>query len=580
MDPAPRPSADVQYYQSAYTPSPSLSYPPSPSTSSMDLHHPYRNPGAGASSSTLVSPHGSYNNMRDMTNYDSDTASIAPLNKKRYSAGLSPNTPTSAHPLRKAFTPSRPSLSIRASSYERDRLPSAASANSRARSRSLSQSQANAVPTPEPYTSLSIFLPSRERKNLYAPREHHLDFLKLVASLFVVTGTFFQAFLPLVPAPLAIAPGGSMEPLISQALGVTCFLMLTGRAIVAPLYTPYPNSPSYRPSFHLLSRQILLRPIRYIAPIFVIAIIQWSLGDTALTAGMTLNDADFVVPQWKDISSFGGLMNLVWGCFTWGGNDAAAVQAFGSNLWMSAWIFQASYFALILFIVLAPLPSNKYWLLILLAPFLWATNSYFLPTLIGVFLTDLGAHGWTPLQNLPILLRIPLQLAAVTVGGVVELVPAIRTPVNNAMAAWNIRGTYGNIMFTDILFAALVMIAVDSSTLTKRILSFRPFRVLARLSSGAALMAPIIVYTILPPMKPSLFVGWIVTVLLSLVFAIPFRLVVEVPAMVGAELILEKMRTWGGDGLDAKDVDGYWGGEGEDKGSESSEMMELKREKR
>ncbi|EJU03540.1 hypothetical protein DACRYDRAFT_21096 [Dacryopinax primogenitus] len=594
--PPQRHSPEVQYYENrGHSPEPQMSYPPSPSMSTTDLHAPYRLPQGEASSSTLVSaPYGSYGNMSVYG--DSDTASIAPLNKKRYSANLSPRSPmpNSAHPLRTAFTPSRVSLSTRQSSYERDRerdrVPSAIQMNAqgRARSRSMSQSKSqpplntNTVPTPEPYTSLAIFRPSRERQNLYTPREHHLDFLKFLAALFVLTGTFFQAFLPTVAAPLAIAPGGSMEPLISQHLGITCFLMLTGRALTAPLYNPYPNSSSYRPSFHLLSRQILLRPIRYGAPVVVVAVIQWALGDTALQTANSLNNANFVPPEWKSISNFGGLMNLIWGCFTWGADSASVVQTFGSNLWMSAWLFQASYFALILFVVLAPLPSSKYWLMILIAPFLWATNSYFLPTLIGVFLTDLGAHGWTPLLNLHLGFRIPLQLGALVLAAVVELVPAIRTPINNGMAAWNVRGqNYINIQFTDILFAALVIIAIDSSPLLKSILGFRPLRALSRLSSGAALMAPLVVYAVLPNMNPSLFVGWLLTVLLSLVLAIPFRIFLEVPAMAAAEITLEKMRTWGGDGLELRDVDAYWGRHnGEDKESESSEMTELKREKR
>ncbi|WAQ85581.1 hypothetical protein PtA15_6A209 [Puccinia triticina] len=360
----------------------------------------------------------------------------------------------------------------------------------------------------------------------------YLDGLKFFAALIVMNGTLFDAVLTENDYK-PLQRGSPLYIFRSTNLGVSMMLLLSGRCLIAPLWdapTPHakllmknqdPNKPLI--SWPRLTRAMLIRPFRFLLPVLAVAALQWGLasgGDGRATRNC--NNAGMTEPYWANIDRFAGFMTLFFDLFTYFEVDTIAGKAFGANLWTVPWLFQSSYAVYVTHFMLGNLPSNRYWVYGILMAFSWTSLNYFALPITGLLIADMAAHGHiAKLRKMPMVSRIGMRLG--------------------------------------LLALALATQWVPTSEIGQLILSNIVFRVLGKLSAGIYLLAPAIVFTIVPTMALRLHdaqtssaagvlgISWCLLVAACFGFAIPFYLLVECPSKLLGELVVNNIEKLGVD---------------------------------
>lgn len=117
------------------------------------------------------------------------------------------------------------------------------------------------------------------------------------------------------------------------------------------------------------------------------------------------------------------------------------------------------------------------------------------------------------------------------------------------MAVLNV-AHHGELTFCDSIFAFCLLYAVETCGLAQELLGSVGMRCLGQLSAGIYLLAPAIVYAVVPPvatalhengtsLATTLFVSWVVLCGCGLVLAVVFHFLVELPSKVIGELICD-----------------------------------------
>ncbi|KAA1101873.1 hypothetical protein PGT21_031900 [Puccinia graminis f. sp. tritici] len=397
----------------------------------------------------------------------------------------------------------------------------------------------------------------------------YLDGLKFFAAVIVMNGTLFDAVLTENDYK-PLQRGSPLYIFRSTNLGISMMLLLSGRCLIAPLWdapTPHakllmknqdPNKPLI--SWPRLTRAMLIRPFRFLLPVIAVAALQWGLasgGDGRATRNC--NNAGMTEPYWANIDRFAGFMTLFFDLFTYFEVDTIAGKAFGANLWTVPWLFQSSYAVYVTHFMLGNLPSNRYWVYGILMAFSWTSLNYFALPITGLLIADMAAHGQiAKLRKMPMMSRIGMRLGLLVLALATQWVPIIRDNLNMGMAKINVQ-SHGELTFADWIFVTVILFIVETSEVAQMILSNVVFRLLGKLSAGIYLLAPAIVFTIVPTMALRLHdtqtyqaagvlgISWCLLVGACFGSAVLFYLVVECPSKLLGEVVVNSIEKLGVD---------------------------------
>ncbi|KAG0146785.1 hypothetical protein CROQUDRAFT_656973 [Cronartium quercuum f. sp. fusiforme G11] len=408
-----------------------------------------------------------------------------------------------------------------------------------------------------------------DERHVKKKRLGYLDALKFLAALVVMNGTLFDAVLSENDYKV-IQRDSPLYVFRSTNLGICMLLLLTGRCLIAPLWdAPNPqakllmkNHDPNKPliSWARLTRAMLVRPFRFILPVLSIAALQWGLasgGDNRLTKNC--NNAGMTEPYWGNIDRFAGYVTLVFDLFTYFEQDTTAGKAFGANLWTVPWFFQAGYAVYVTHFMLGNLSSNRYWVYGLLMVFSWTSFNYFALPITGLLIADMAAHGHTArLRKLPLVFRLSIRGVLLVLAVVTQFVPVVRNNLNSALATINVQA-HTEIAFADWIFVTCVLSILETSELAQKILSLSPFKLLGKLSPGIYLLAPAIVFTIVPDVALSLHdsgtyqassvlgLSWLLLLAICLGGSIAFHFFIECPSQLFGEVIADLFERLGAD---------------------------------
>jgi len=401
-----------------------------------------------------------------------------------------------------------------------------------------------------------------------------LDGLRFIAAWVVLNATFFNATITDPNSYTALQRSSPVYIFRSFGLGLTFFLMILGRALTAPLWEVTAsnangskfgasNGPSI--SFPRLTRAMLTRTARFVLPVMVIAALQWALGATNATKDA--NAAGIQQPYWNLIRSFSGYVTIIFNCFTAFEYDTPSGQAFAGNLWTNAWLFQSSFAVYIVHMMLGNLSSARYWIYGILGFFMWTTENYFCAALIGAVLSDMAAHGqFARVRKWPFMRILALQIILLAIGLAIQWVNVVRDNLNKGMATISVLG-YDELTFSDLILVTCVMLVFETSGILQAVFGNVVMRLLGKLAPGMYLLAPSIVYTVVPTLAISLRNGgtngsgimgvtWVVTFAVCTVAAIPFHFFVELPSKLAGEYFADFVESWGARPDDVQQVKG------------------------
>lgn len=399
-----------------------------------------------------------------------------------------------------------------------------------------------------------------DERHIKKKRLGHLDGLKFFAALLVMNGTLFDAVL----TPNDYAPIQRGSPLYifrSTNLGISLLLVLSGRCLIAPLWDAPPghgkqlmkNQDPNKPliSWHRLTRAMLIRPFRFLFPVIAVAALQWGLASGGSgRATRNCNRAGMTEPYWANIDRFAGFITLFFDLFTYFEVDTIAGKAFGANLWTVPWFFQSSYAVYVTHFMLGNLPSNRYWVYGIMIAFSWTSLNYFALPLTGLFIADLAAHGHiAKMRKMPMLSRIGVRLGLITFALATQWISVVRDNLNSGMAKINVQ-SHGELTFADWIFATVIVFVVETSDVAQMILSSIVFRFLSKLSAGMYLLAPAIVFTIIPTVALKLHdtqtyqasgvlgISWGILVASCLAGGLLFYVLIECPSKLVGEVVV------------------------------------------
>lgn len=206
--------------------------------------------------------------------------------------------------------------------------------------------------------------------------------------------------------------------------------------------------------------------------------------------------------------------------------------------------------------MLGNLSSARYWIYGILAFFMWTTNNYFTPAIIGLTLTDIAVHGhFARMKKWPFMRILALQLLLIAAACAVMFINIVRDNVNKGMSIINV-GDHGEIQFVDLFFVTCFFLVFETSPILQLVFGNIVMRWLGKLAPGMYLICPAIVYTLVPTLGVSLsnnglsgsgILGttWVVTFAISIVAAIAFYFIVEVPSKLAGEAFANFVTNFG-----------------------------------
>lgn len=179
----------------------------------------------------------------------------------------------------------------------------------------------------------------------------------------------------------------------------------------------------------------------------------------------------------------------------------------------------------------------------------------------------MAAHGqFAKVKRWPFARALILQLVLLAVALVLQFINPVRNGLNNGMSTISVLGHGQDLQFADLIFGTCVMLVFETSSILQAIFGNIVMRLLGKLAPGMYLLAPAIVFTVVPSLGVSLSnngtsgsgvlgVTWVVTFAICVVAAIPFHFLVELPSKYAGEAFADFTEKWGAtpdDGVQVK----------------------------
>ncbi|PWY99811.1 hypothetical protein BCV70DRAFT_113205 [Testicularia cyperi] len=308
------------------------------------------------------------------------------------------------------------------------------------------------------------------------------------------------------------------------------------------------------PDFELFGMAMLARPFRFLLPILFVTGIQYGVCEAT---GLYPSNANFETligtrPGWcfPDASQW---IVAATNLFVTEDRPTQLQNETGA-LFFLPWLFQNSYYLYGLTMIVTILQKDtRVSFLALLAFLSWTTLSYIAPAILGLMVAELDVSGQIrKVRKGNKLISLGLQALIAVVFLLLLLVPQIRNPIDTGLSAiqvlrpssQNDANIYGVIRFSDVICSTLLLLFIEFSQLSQKVLSFAPISMMGQ-QIAAAIVAihGIVLWSIMPRVFPmasdtsatsgaaSNLVGiWALTLLITLALSIFFRLVIEIPS--------------------------------------------------
>ncbi|KZP01627.1 hypothetical protein CALVIDRAFT_559430 [Calocera viscosa TUFC12733] len=373
-------------------------------------------------------------------------------------------------------------------------------------------------------------------------RVGYVDGLKFLCGLIAMNAAFLAIT---QEEPGAVVRASPLYVTRSANVAVQGLLLLSGRALPIPLPHASP----------LLSLSLVTRPLRFVPPVIVVLVLQWGLSSGGHT-NIMWDVLAIYPPQWSGITNAAGFFTLLWGLFGTYSYNTGIGEAFGANLWSVPWFFQSSYFTYLLHIVVSALPSNRYWIYIVLFCFTWSTFSYFTPALLGYVIYDMSTMFLPRIRRMPLVQRMLIQGLLLGLIIMFEFVTPTRTAIDAGMAAWNVRNVT-QIQFGDTMFVTLTLLWVEITPWAQLVLGNFLVRYLFILTPGMYLLTPSLVYTLVPSTMShfahpftnagALFAAWAALLVTVSALSVVFYFLVIYPTAWASGWLCSFLVSWGPD---------------------------------
>jgi len=207
--------------------------------------------------------------------------------------------------------------------------------------------------------------------------------------------------------------------------------------------------------------------------------------------------------------------------------------------------------------MLGNLSSSRYWIYAILGFLMWTTNNYFVPAIIGLALSDIAAHGhFARMRKWPFMRTLAIHIVLLGIALAFQFVNPLRNNVNKGLSVINVTD-HDEIQFCDVIFVTCIFLIFETShKIVHVIFGNVVMRMLGKLAPGMYLLCNPITYTVVPSLAVSLSnngtsgsgilgVTWVVCFAISLVAAIPFHFLVELPSKLAGEYFIDFMEKWG-----------------------------------
>ena len=285
--------------------------------------------------------------------------------------------------------------------------------------------------------------------------------------------------------------------------------MISGRLLTEKLRLTGGNVDWQRLSFGLLER-----PIRFIVPVAVIALIQWQLASNGyLVASQTVAVTLFhnnslavnlplsstmtnVVPQWGLVTNLYDWTVLVINLMTIDNPFTPGLNFQRSSmLWTVTWSYFGSLFVYTMFIITSFLPSSRVVVYLVAGYFSWATYTYNLVFLVGLAICDF-CHTQTFAKIRASRYNIVMQLTLLLIALLVLWVQPLNTALQTAFSFVQHLKERDELTGPNILASACLILALELNSLVQSVMGIPAFHMLGRISIGMFTLHPSFLYGI------------------------------------------------------------------------------------
>lgn len=328
---------------------------------------------------------------------------------------------------------------------------------------------------------------------------------------------------------------------------------LDEKATPQPVQAAKAESEINTPDFKLYGMAMISRPFRFLLPILFVTGVQYGVCQAT---GLYRNNPNFETligtrPGWCFRNAAQWIITAT-NLFT-SEDRPTELRSEAGPLFYLPWFFQNSYYLYGLNMIVSILQKDTRVAFLLIMGLLnWCTLSYLAPALLGLLVAELDISGHFARLRKHKVATWAVQGLCTAMLLVFLLVPQVRDPINSGLSHLQvIRPTnrngvniYSVIKFIDVICSALLLVLLELSPVSQKVLSVTPLA-MAGQQIGAAIVAihAIVLWSIMPKIFPmtsdsSVTSGaatnlagiWALTLIITLALSMVFRVVIEIPS--------------------------------------------------
>lgn len=307
------------------------------------------------------------------------------------------------------------------------------------------------------------------------------------------------------------------------------------------------------PDFKLYGMAMISRPFRFLLPILFVTGVQYGV---CKATGLYPENPNFETligtrPGWCFRNAAQWIITAT-NLFTSEDRPTELFSEAGPIFYLP-WFFQNSYYLYGVTMIVSILQHDtRIAFLLVLGLLNWCTLSYLAPALLGLLVAELDLSGHVAGLRKHKVASWMVQGLCAALFLLFLLVPQIRDPINDGLSHLQvIRPTnrnganiYSVIKFTDVICSVLLLLFLELSTVSQRVLSIAPISMMGQ-QIGAAIVAihAIVLWSIMPKIFPmtsasSVTSGaatnlagiWALTLIITLALSTIFRVAIEIPS--------------------------------------------------
>ncbi|ETS59880.1 hypothetical protein PaG_06202 [Moesziomyces aphidis] len=327
----------------------------------------------------------------------------------------------------------------------------------------------------------------------------------------------------------------------------------TPQAVQAPKGDSGSQSGINTPDYKLVGMAMISRPFRFLLPILFVTGVQYAICQTTNLYPDNPNFETLIGtrPGWCFRNASQWIITAT-NLFTLEDRPTELRSAAGPIFYLP-WFFQNSYYLYGLTLIVGILQRDTRVAFLLVMGLLnWCTLSYLAPALLGLLVAELDVSGhFARLRRHKVASWVVQGLCA-ALFLVFLLVPQVRDPMNDGLSHLQVlrpsdrqgANIYSVIKFTDVICSALLLVFLELSQVSQRVLSLAPVSMMGQqISAAIVAMHAIVLWSIMPKVFPmtaasSVTSGaatnlagiWALTLIITLALSVLFRVVIEIPS--------------------------------------------------